>query len=155
MPLQIIRQDITKMKVDAIVDPTNEYLFPGGGTDATIHEVAGPDLYKACRKIGQIKIGEAAISEGFRLPAKYVIFTAGPLWKGGTHGEREQLESCYKNSLMLAIENGCESVAVPLISSGVYGFPKDQVLKIAINTVSEFLFEHELNVYIVVFDKQS
>ena len=155
MPLQIIRQDITKIKCDAIVNPTNEDLFPGGGTDAAIHAAAGPALYEACREIGHLDVGEVALTLAFGLPCKYVIYTVGPVWKDGTHGERDLLETCYRNALLLALEKGCKSIALPLISSGLYGFPKDQVLKIAIATISDFLFVHELQVTLVVFDKTS
>lgn len=155
MPLQIIRQDITKIECDAIVNPTNEYLLPGGSTDAAIHEVAGKELFEACGKIGYLEVGGVAITSGFNLPAKYVIHTVGPWWDGGNCGERELLESCYKKSLLLAKENGCESIAFPLISSGTYEYPKDKVLKIAIDTISEFLFENEMMVYLVVFDKMA
>ena len=155
MPLQIIRQDITKMKCDAIVNPTNEDLFPSGGTDAAIHTAAGPALYEACQEIGHLDVGEVAITSAFDLPCKYVIYTVGPVWEDGTHGERALLENCYRNALLLALEKGCKSIAFPLISAGLYGFPKDQVLKIAIATISDFLFEHELQVTLAVFDKKS
>lgn len=155
MPLQIIRQDITKIECDAIVNPTNEYLLPGGSTDAAIHEAAGGELFDACQKVGCLNVGEVAITPGFNLPAKYVIHTVGPWWDGGNSGEREFLESCYKKSLLLAKENGCESIAFPLISSGTYEYPKDKVLKVAIDTIGEFLFENEMLVYLVVFDKKS
>ena len=155
MPLQIIRQDITKIKCDAIVNPTNGDLFPSGGTDAAIHAAAGPSLYEACREIGHLDVGEVAVTAAFDLPCKYVIYTVGPVWKDGTHGERALLENCYRNALLLVLEKGCKSIAFPLISAGLYGFPKDQVLKIAIATVSEFLFAHELQVTLAVFDKKS
>lgn len=155
MPLQIIRQDITKIKCDAIVDPTGKKLFPSGGTDAAIHAAAGPALYEACREIGHLDVGEVAVTAAFDLPCKYVIYTVGPTWEDGTCGERALLENCYRNALLLALEKGCKSIAFPLISAGLYGFPKDQVLKIAIATISEFLFEHELQVTLAVFDKKS
>ena len=155
MPLQIIRQDITKIKCDAIVNPTNEDLFPSGGTDAAIHAAAGPALYEACQKIGHLDVGEVALTQGYNLPCKYVIYTVGPVWEDDTRGERALLENCYRNALLLALEKGCKSIAFPLISAGLYGFPKDQVLKIAIATISDFLFEHELQVTLAVFDKKS
>ena len=155
MPLKIIRQDITKIKCDAIVNPTNEDLFPGGGVDLAIHSAAGEGLLEACRELGGLRIGQAKITPAFSLPAKFVIHTAGHLWQGGERGERELLESCYKESLALAKANGCESVAFPLISSGLYGYPKDKVLRVAMDVIGEFLFENEMTVYIVVFDKTS
>ncbi len=155
MPLQIIRQDITKIKCDAIVNPTNIRLLPTGGTDAKIHEAAGERLFRAVRKIDEIETGEAVITKGYDLPAKYVIHTAGPIWKGGMNGERELLSCCYRNVLIVAKANDCESIAIPLIASGSYGFPKDQVLKIAIRTISDFLFDNEMMVYLIVYDKQA
>ena len=155
MPLQIIRQDITKIKCDAIVNPTNEDLFPSGGTDVAIHTAAGPALYEACQEIGHLDVGEVALTQGYNLPCKYVIYTVGPIWEDDTRGERALLENCYRNALLLALEKGCKSIAFPLISAGLYGFPKDQVLKIAIATISDFLFEHELQVTLAVFDKKS
>lgn len=155
MPLHIIRQDITKMSCDAIVNPSNEDLCPGGGVDAAIHKAAGSKLQKACKKIGGCPIGSARITLSYKLPCKYIIHTAGPVWCGGGFGEKEKLESCYKECLKLAKANNCESVAFPLISSGIYGYPKERVLKIAINIISEFLFENEMTVYLVVFDKKA
>ncbi|MGN0611071.1 MAG: macro domain-containing protein [Ruminiclostridium sp.] len=155
MPLQIIRQDITKVNCDAIVNPSNRYLYPSGGADLAINKAAGEKLYAACKEIGGVETGKAVITPGFDLPCKFVIHTSGPYWEGGGHGERELLISCYKSALLLAKENGCESIAFPLISSGVYGYPKDQVLKLAINTISEFLFQNEMMVYLVVFDKKA
>ncbi|MBE6629861.1 MAG: macro domain-containing protein [Ruminococcaceae bacterium] len=153
MPLQIIRQDITKIKCDVIVNPTNVDLLPDGGTDVAIHAAAGPALYRECRKIGRLDVGEVALTPAFGLPCKYVIHTVGPIWEGGAHGERALLEHCYRAALALALEKECESIAFPLISSGLYGFPKDQVLKIAISVISDFLLEHELQVTLAVFDR--
>ena len=155
MPLQIIRQDITKIECDAIVNPSNEMLFPTGGTDLAIHEAAGPELLRQCLVIGGCETGEAVITPAFNLPCRYVIHTAGPVWDGGKSGEEKLLVSCYNNCLKKAIENECRSIAIPLISSGLYGFPKDKVLKTAISTISSFLFENEMLVYLVVFDKTS
>ena len=155
MPLKIIRQDITKIKCDAIVNPTNEDLYPGGGVDLAIHNAAGEELLQACQALGGLRIGQAKVTPAFDLSARFVIHTAGPLWQGGENGERELLESCYKESLALAKDNGCESVAFPLISSGLYGHPKDRVLRVAMDVIGEFLFENEMTVYLVVFDKTS
>ena len=155
MPLQIIRQDITKIECDAIVNPSNEMLLPTGGADMAIHEAAGPGLLDCCLRIGGCPTGEAKITPSFNLPCRYVIHTAGPVWENGNSGEEEKLISCYNNCLFLAKENGCESVAFPLITSGLYGFPKDKVMKIAISTISTFLFDNEMTVYLVVFDRQA
>ena len=153
MPLQIIRQDITKMHCDAIVNASNECLFPGGGVDEMIHKAAGSELLSACEAIGGVEIGQSVITKGFALPAKYVIHTAGPLWEGGEMGEEALLVSCYRTALQLAKQYGCASVAFPLISSGLYAYPKDRVLRVAIDTISEFLLQNEMQVYIVVYDK--
>ena len=155
MPLQIIRQDITKMQVDAIVNTTNEKMIGYSGIDLAVHTAAGAELDAECARLAPLGIGQAKISGAYNLPCKYVIHTSGPVWQGGLAGERILLRSCYEESLKLAIEVGCNSVAFPLISSGAYGYPKDQVLKFAVQVISEFLFEHELTVYICVFDRTS
>ena len=155
MPLQIIRQDITNLPVDAIVNTTNEEMIGYSGVDLAVHTVAGEELDAECARIAPLGLGQAKITGGYNLPCKYVIHTSGPVWRGGTYGESAILRSCYIESLKLAVENNCQSVAFPLISSGVYGYPKDQVLKFAVQTITEFLFEHELTVYICVFDKES
>ena len=155
MPLQIIRQDITKMWVDAIVNTTNEEMVGYSGVDLAIHTIAGVGLDAECAKLAPLGLGQAKLSGAYGLPCKYVIHTSGPVWRGGLVGESIILRSCYIESLKLAVKSGCRSVAFPLISSGVYGYPKDQVLKFAIQTITEFLFDHELTVYLCVFDKES
>ena len=143
------------MKVDAIVNTTNEAMVGCSGVDLAVHTAAGPMLDEECRKIRPLGLGTAKITGAYNLDAKYVIHTSGPVWHGGLVGESIILKSCYTESLKLAVANGCESVAFPLISSGVYGYPKDQVLKFAIQVITEFLFEHELNVYLCVYDRKS
>ncbi|ULT54415.1 macro domain-containing protein [Neobacillus drentensis] len=156
MPLEMVRHDITKMNVDAIVNAANTGLLIGGGVCGAIFQAAGVRaLQQACDQIGGCHTGDAVITDGFNLDAKYIIHTPGPIWEGGNHQEDALLKACYLNSLELAKNHQCESIAFPLISTGIYGFPKEQALQIAVSAISSFLLNHDILVYLVVFDKRS
>lgn len=155
MPFTIVRNDITKMQVDAIVNAANTALQAGGGVCGAIFKAAGPAKLKAaCDPLAPIKTGEAVITPGFDLPAKFIIHTAGPVYRDGEHGEEGQLRSCYLNSLKLAAENKCESITFPLISSGIYGYPKAEALRVATAAIQEFLSasDQDIDVSLVLFE---
>jgi O-acetyl-ADP-ribose deacetylase (regulator of RNase III)/transcriptional regulator with XRE-family HTH domain len=155
VPLKIIREDITKVSVDAIVNAANQSLLGGGGVDGAIHRAAGSQLLEECKTLKGCKTGQAKITKGYLLPAKHVIHTVGPIWKDGTHHEALLLANCYQNALALAKEYHLRSIAFPLISTGAFKFPKDIALRIAISSIGEFLLHNDMLVYIVVFDKAS
>ena len=157
MPFTIVRQDITKMQVDAIVNAANTELQMGGGVCGAIFQAAGAErLQEACNKVAPIQTGQAAITPGFDLPAKYVIHAAGPVYSAWhKRRSRKLLRSAYIESMKLAAENSCESIAFPLISSGIYGYPKDEALEVARTAIEDFLQQHDLEVYLAVFDKSS
>ena len=156
MPFTIIRNDITTMSTDAIVNAANTDLAMGGGVCGAIFSAAGAsELQAACDALAPIKTGEAVITPGFKLPAKYIIHAAGPVYRDGKQGEEALLRSCYVNALELAVKHNCESVAFPLISSGIYGYPKAEALKVANSAIRDFLVHHELDVSLIVFDKDA
>lgn len=154
MPLKIFSADITRLEVDAIVNAANTQLAAGGGVCGAIFRAAGyRELQAACDKLAPIQTGEAVITPGFNLPAKFIIHTAGPIWRGGNFGEENLLHSCYTNSLKLAAENNLQSVAFPLISSGIYGYPPPDALKVAVQAIKNFLKQKDLEVILTVLDK--
>lgn len=157
MPLFIINDDITQLKVDAIVSASNNDFYVTGGVCGKIHKAAGPELLEECKKLNGCETGEAKITKGFKLPAKFVIHTVGPIWLGGNKGEDQLLKSCYNNSLKLAVENKCKSIAFPMISTGVYGYPKYWAMKIAQSSINDFLgkLEDDIDVYIVLYGKDT
>lgn len=155
MPLTFVAQDITKMAVDAVVNAANSRLAPGGGVCSAIFAAAGYDrLDRACRAIGGCSTGEAVITDGFDLPARFVIHAVGPIWTGGNCGEEEQLRSCYRNALELACRHGCISIAFPLISSGIYGYPKEQALTVAVSAIRSFLEDQDIQVSLSLFGRE-
>lgn len=155
MPLQIINGDITKIKCDAIVNAANNSLRGGGGVDGAIHRAAGPGLHEECLTLGGCKTGQAKITKGYALPCKYVIHTVGPRWINGHYDEEKLLASCYNESLRLAKEHECKTIAFPLISAGAFGFPKERALEIATNTINNFLENEDITVYMVLYKQSS
>ena len=158
--IKIIQGDITTLSVDAIVNAANQVMLGGGGVDGAIHRAAGKELFEACLKVPEVRpgvrcpTGEARITPGFRLPAKFVIHTVGPVYRDGTHGEPEKLAACYRNSLALAVENGCKSIAFPCISTGVYGYPIEDAAQIAVREVKAFLSRASTSVPCTTADKK-
>ena len=154
MALKFLQANITRLSVDAIVNAANTQLLAGGGVCGAIFRAAGyRELQRACDELSPIQTGEAVITPGFNLPAKFVIHTAGPVWHGGQHGEEQLLRACYVNSLKLAVEKNLSSVAFPLISSGIYGYPPHEALTVAVDAIKNFLRQHELDVTLTLLDK--
>ena len=155
MPFEIVRNDIVNMQVDAIVNTANPKPIVGYGVDAGVHKKAGPQLLAAREQVGRIGVGDVALTPGFDLDARFVIHAVGPIWQDGKHGEEQLLRQCYDKALLVAKNNGCESIAFPLLSAGNHGFPKPLALQIAINAFSSFLMEHEMQIYLVVFSRSA
>lgn len=155
MSIRIIQGDITKIACDAIVNAANSSLLGGGGVDGAIHKAAGKGLLLECMTLGGCKVGQAKVTKGHRLPCKHIIHTVGPKWKGGNNGEEELLRSCYRESIRLAVEHECKSIAFPLISAGVYGYPKEQAIRIAIETIEQTIHGMGIDAVLVLFDQET
>lgn len=153
MKIEVIQGDITKLKVDAIVNAANSSLLGGGGVDGAIHDAAGPELLKECRKFNGCQVGEAVITKGYNLPCKYIIHTPGPVWDGGDYNEPKLLKNSYLNSLKLATENKCGTIAFPCISTGIFGYPPEAAAKIAYNTVKNYSADFPEKVIFITFSK--